>query len=75
MDDDLEITQDERLQDLSRVYVQLREASGGTGDPQKAAALAQLSIAMSLLERAYAQAEYEESDEGEEDEDEDEEEF
>jgi hypothetical protein len=69
MNDDVEVTQEERLQDLARAYVQLRDSSGGTADPQKAAALAQLSIAMSLLEReAYAEEEYEESDEDEEEE-------
>jgi hypothetical protein len=73
MNDDVEVTQEERLQDLTRAYAQLRESSGGTADPQKAAALAQLSIAISLLEReSYAEEEYEESDE---DEEEDEEEF
>lgn len=73
MNDDIELTQEERLQDLARVYVELRESSGGASDPAKASALAHLSIAMSLLERdSYAEGEYEEEDEGEEDEDEDE---
>ncbi|HLI96661.1 MAG TPA: hypothetical protein VKT72_11325 [Candidatus Baltobacteraceae bacterium] len=71
MNDDVEITPEERLHDLARAYVHLREGSGGIADPQKAAALAQLSIAMSLLEREYAEGEYEESGEDEEDEEDD----
>lgn len=71
MNEDIELTQEERLQDLARVYVDLRESSGGASDPAKASALAQLSIAMSLLERdTYAEGEYEEEGESEEDEDE-----
>jgi hypothetical protein len=69
MNDDVEVTHEERLQDLARAYAQLRESSGGFSDPPKASALAQLSIAMSLLEReAYTEEEDEESDEDEEDE-------
>lgn len=75
MNDEVEITQDERLQDLTQAYIQLRESSGGAADPQKALALAQLSIAMSLIERGYAEGLYEESEEDEEDEDEEEEEY
>lgn len=75
MDDEVEVTQEERLQDLTQAYVQLRESSGGSADPQKALALAQLSIAMSLIERGYAEGLYEEGEEGEEDEDEEEEDF
>ena len=70
MNDDIELTQEERLQDLARAYVELRESSGGASDPAKASALAHLSIAMSLLERdAYAEAEYEEDEDEEEEED------
>lgn len=73
MNDDLEVTQDERLQDLARAYVNVRQSLGDGADAPKAAALAQLSIAMSLLEReAFGEEEYEESDE-EDEEDEDEE--
>lgn len=72
MNDDIELTQDERLRDLAQAYVELRSTTLGTGavDPEKAKALAQLSMAMSLLERdAYAEGEYEE-DEDEEDQEE-----
>lgn len=73
MNDPIEVTQDERLQDLARTYMNVRESLGNSNDAQKAAALAQLSIAMSLIEReAYGEGEYEESDEDEEDEDEEE---
>lgn len=69
MNDPIEVTQDERLQDLARAYMNVRESLGNSNDPQKATALAQLSIAMSLIEReAYAEGEYEEGDEEEEDE-------
>lgn len=73
MNDEVEVTQDERLHDLTQAYIQVRESSGGAADPQKATALAQLSIAMSLIERGYAEGLYEESEEDEEDEDEEEE--
>ena len=68
MNDDIEITQEERLRDLTQAYAKLRSDIGtGAVDPGKAAALAQLSIAISLLEReAYGEGE----DEDEEDEDE-----
>lgn len=75
MNEEVEVTQDERLQDLTQAYIQLRESSGGAADPQKALALAQLSIAMSLIERGYAEGLYEEGEEGEEDEDEEDEEY
>lgn len=70
MNDEVEVTQDERLQDLTQAYIELRESSGGAADPQKATALAQLSIAMSLIERGYAEGQYEESEDDEEDEEE-----
>ena len=69
MNNDVEITQEERLQDLARAYERLRVEVSGSGsvDPHKATALAQLSIAMSLLERdAYSEEEYEEDEEDEE---------
>lgn len=73
MNDDIEVTQEERLHDLAQAYVNLRESSGGAADPQKAAAMAQLSIAMSLIEReAYGESEYEEEEDEEEDEDQEE---
>lgn len=75
MNDDVEVTQEERLQDLSQAYLNVRQSLGSAADPQKATALAQLSIAMSLIERGYAEGLYEESEEDEEEEDEDEEEF
>lgn len=70
MNDDLELTQDERLRDLTQAYLELRSSLGtGAVDAQKAKALAQLSIAMSLLERdAYAEGEYEEDEEEDEEE-------
>lgn len=71
MNNGVEISAEERLQDLARAYERLRvEVSGGGNvDPQKATALAQLSIAMSLLERdAYSEEEYEEDEEDEDEE-------
>lgn len=73
MNDEVEVTHEERLQDLTQAYIQLRESSGGAADPQKAAALAQLSIAMSLVERTYAEGLYEEGEDEDEEGDEDEE--
>lgn len=73
MNEDFELTQEDRLNDLTSAYVNLRNDLGtGAVDPQKASALAQLSIAISMLEReAYGEGEYEESeDEEEEDEEE-----
>lgn len=71
MNDPIEVTQDERLQDLARAYMNVRESLGNSNDPQKAAALAQLSIAMSMIEReAYAEGEYEGGDEDEEEDEE-----
>ena len=74
MNEDMELTPDDRLSDLTAAYINLRGSMGSGGaDAEKATALAQLSIAMSLLEReAYAEGEYEE---GEDEEDEDEEEL
>lgn len=74
MSDDIEVSQDERLQDLAQAYTQLRESSGGAADPQKASALAQLSIAMSLIERGYAEGLYEDGEEDDESEDDEEDE-
>jgi hypothetical protein len=73
MNDDIELTQEDRLNDLTSAYARLRDDIGsGAVDPQKATALAQLSIAISLLEReSYGEGEYEE---GEDEEEEDEEE-
>jgi hypothetical protein len=71
MNDDIEVTQEERLQDLARAYMNVRESLGNSNDAQKATALAQLSIAMSLIEReGYAEGEFEESDEEDEEEEE-----
>jgi hypothetical protein len=70
MNEELEITQEERLADLTSAYVKLRNDLGtGAIDPGKANALAQLSIAISMLEReAYGEGEYEEDEEEEEEE-------
>lgn len=72
MNEDIELTQEDRLNDLTSAYVTLRNTlSTGTIDTEKASALAQLSIAISLLEReAYGESEYEEGEEDEEDGDE-----
>ncbi len=75
MNEDIELTQEDRLNDLTSAYVTLRNTlSTGTIDTEKASALAQLSIAISLLEReAYGESEGEyEEDEDEEDDDEEE---
>jgi hypothetical protein len=67
MNDDVELTQEERLRDLAEAYVQLRESIRGSADPAKASAMAHLSIAMSLIEReGYAEGEYEEEEDDEE---------
>jgi len=70
MNEDIELTQEDRLNDLTSAYVTLRSTLGtGVVDAEKAGALAQLSIAISLLEReAYGEAEYEEDEEDEDDE-------
>lgn len=70
MNDDIELTQEDRLADLTSAYVKLRNDLGtGAIDPGKATALAQLSIAISLIEReAYGESEYEEEEEEEEEE-------
>ena len=67
MDEDIELTQEDRLADLTSAYVKLRNSLGsGAVDPDKATALAQLSVAISMIEReAYAEGEYEESEEDE----------
>ncbi len=72
MNEDIELSQEDRLADLTSAYVKLRNNLGtGAIDPEKATALAQLSIAISMLEReAYGEGEYEEDEEDEEDEDE-----
>jgi hypothetical protein len=69
MNDDLEVTQEERLHDLAQAYVQLRESARGSADPAKASAMAQLSIAITMIEReGYAEGEYEEDEDGEDEE-------
>ncbi|HET6894522.1 MAG TPA: hypothetical protein VFH72_03975 [Candidatus Baltobacteraceae bacterium] len=76
MNEDIELTQEDRLNDLTSAYVTLRNTlSAGTIDTEKASALAQLSIAISLLEReAYSESEGEyEEEEDDEEEDDDEE--
>lgn len=73
MNDEVEVTQEERLQDLSQAYLNVRQSLGNGADAQKATALAQLSIAISLIERGYAEGLYEESEEDEEEEEEDDE--
>lgn len=72
MNEDVELTQEDRLNDLTSAYVKLRNSLGtGAIDPEKATALAQLSIAISMLEReAYGEGEYEEEEEEEDDEEE-----
>lgn len=70
MNDEVEVTQEERLQDLSQAYLNVRQSLGNNADAQRATALAQLSIAMSLIERGFAEGLYEESEDEEEDEDE-----
>ena len=72
MNEDIELTQEDRLNDLTTAYVKLRNNLGtGAIDPEKATALAQLSIAISMLEReAYGEGEYEEEEEEEDDEEE-----
>jgi hypothetical protein len=68
MNGSMQISADDRLEDLTQAYSRLREEikAGATVDAQKATALAQLSIALSLLERdAYTEEdedEYEEED-------------
>jgi hypothetical protein len=74
MNDDIELTHEERLNDLTSAYVKLRNNIGtGAVDPEKATALAQLSIAISMLEgeESYGEEEYEEQEEEDEDEEED----
>ena len=68
MNEDIELTQEDRLADLTSAYVKLRNSLGtGSVDPDKATALAQLSVAISMLEReGYAEGEYEEDEEDEE---------
>jgi hypothetical protein len=70
MNDDVELTHEERLRDLTQTYVKLRNNLGtGAVDPEKAKALAQLSIAMSLIEReAYGEEDYDEEPEDEDEE-------
>ncbi|HKU67820.1 MAG TPA: hypothetical protein VJP85_08590 [Candidatus Baltobacteraceae bacterium] len=70
MNEDIELTQEDRLADLTSAYVKLRGNLGtGAVDPEKATALAQLSIAISMLEReSYAEGEYEEEEEEDEEE-------
>lgn len=70
MNDEVEVTQEERLHDLSQAYLNVRQSLGNNADAQRATALAQLSIAMSLIERGFAEGLYEESEDEEEDEDE-----
>lgn len=70
MNEDIELTQEDRLADLTSAYVKLRNNLGtGAVDPEKATALAQLSIAISMLEReSYSEDEFEEEEEDEEEE-------
>jgi hypothetical protein len=70
MNDEIELTQEDRLADLTSAYVKLRNNLGtGAVDPEKATALAHLSIAISMLEReSYGEEEFEEEEEDEEEE-------
>lgn len=71
MNDDIELSQEERLRDLTKAYVELRNSLGtGAVDAEKARALAQLSIAMTMLEGDEFSEEDFEEDEDEDEEDE-----